>query len=60
MVNAIFDEWKELEQDPSEFLRSLELNTRKRLFASCNFLKKLFLDACNDLGLFDVLPQQSE
>ena len=53
----VLDEWNELGRDPTDFLLSLELNTRNRPFTDCNFLKKPFLDACQATGLFDALPQ---
>ncbi len=52
-LTQVLDEWKELGRDPQEFLKSLELNARKRPFTDCNFIKKPFLDACYRKGLFD-------
>ena len=52
----VFDEWKELGRDPTDFLQSLALNARNRPFTDCNFLKKPFLEACQVTGLFDELP----
>lgn len=54
----VLDEWKELGRDPTDFLQSLALNARNRPFTDCNFLKKPFLDACNDRGLFEALPDK--
>jgi len=56
----VFDEWKELGRDPTDFLQSLALNTRNRPFTDCNFLKKPFLDACRNKGFFDALPQPEQ
>lgn len=55
-LTAVLDEWKELGREPNEYLQSLTLNTQKRPFTDCNFLKKPFLDACQSLGLFNALP----
>lgn len=42
---------------PADFLRTLALQTNKKPYAECYFLKKPFLDACKNNGLFDALPQ---
>lgn len=47
----VLDEWKELGQDPQDFLHTLAFNTKKRPFTDCNFLKKPFLDACQQIGI---------
>lgn len=47
----VLDEWKELGRDPQDFLQALALNTQKRPFTDCNFLKKPFLDACKKIGI---------
>lgn len=47
----VLDEWKELGRDPQDFLQALALNTQKRPFTDCNFLKKPFLDACQQIGI---------
>lgn len=51
----VFDEWKELNREPKEYLNALALNTKHRPFSDCNFLKKPFLDAYNRNGLFETL-----
>lgn len=48
----VLDEWKELGRDPQDFLQALTLNTLKRPYTDCNFLKKPFLDACHQIGIF--------
>ncbi len=48
----VLDEWVELGRSPLDFLEAMALNTRKRPFSDCNFLKKPFLDACQVHGLF--------
>lgn len=53
-LSQVLDEWKELGRDPQDFLHTLAFNTQKRPFTDCNFLKKPFLDACDQIGLFVV------
>lgn len=48
----VLDEWKELNRSPQDFLQALGLNTKKRPYTDCNFLKKPFLDACQQVGIF--------
>jgi hypothetical protein len=52
----ILDEWQEGNRLPAELLIKLARQTVKWPYAECNFLKKPFLDACKDVGLFDVTP----
>lgn len=49
----ILDEWQEDGRPPADYLRTLARQTKKRPYAECNFLKKPFLDACQQMGLFD-------
>lgn len=49
----VLDEWKELGRDPQDYLRAIALNTQRRPYSDCNFLKEPFLDACRRRGLFD-------
>ena len=51
-LTQVLDEWKELGRDPQDFLQTLTFNTEKRPFTDCNFLKKPFLDACHQIGIF--------
>lgn len=51
-LTQVLDEWKELGRDPQDFLETLTFNTKKRPFTDCNFLKKPFLDACQQIGFF--------
>jgi hypothetical protein len=51
-LTQVLDEWKELGRDPQDFLKTLALNTKNRPFTDCNFLKKPFLDACHQIGIF--------
>lgn len=48
----VLDEWKEDGRHPTDFLKTLERQTRKHPYAGCNFLKKPFLDACEKRGIF--------
>ncbi|GKQ57195.1 hypothetical protein QMTAC487_10530 [Sphaerotilus sp. FB-3] len=52
-LTQVLDEWRELGKDPQDFLQALALNTEKRPFTDCNFLKKPFLDACQRKGIFN-------
>ncbi|TGV07714.1 hypothetical protein E4695_08550 [Alcaligenaceae bacterium 429] len=52
-LTQVLDEWKELGRDPQDFLQTLALHTKKHPFTDCNFLKKPFLDACHQIGIFD-------
>jgi hypothetical protein len=47
----VLDEWKEDGRDPADFLRALARHAQKRPYAECNFLKKPFLDACQQIGV---------
>lgn len=40
---------------PTEVLASLRQQTQKSPVANCNFLKQPFLDACNQLGIFNAM-----
>ncbi len=52
----ILDEWKEDHRTPADFLNTLARQTTKSPYAECNFLKKAFLEACNQRGVFNALP----
>lgn len=49
----VLDEWREDGKLPADYLSTLARQTRNRPYAECQFLKKPFLDACQQLGLFD-------
>lgn len=49
----VLDEWKEDGREPAQFIRTLARQAQAKPFAECNFLKKPFLDACEEKGLFD-------
>lgn len=51
-LEQVLDEWKEKGRDPVEFLTTLASQTQRRPYADCNFLKKPFLDACREVGVF--------
>lgn len=59
-LTQVLDEWKEDDRMPADFLRTLARQTDKKPYAECNFLKKPFLDACCNNGLFDALPQPEQ
>lgn len=52
-LTQVVDEWKEDGRSPSDFLRTLARQSQKQPYADCNFLRKPFLDACQNIGLFN-------
>jgi hypothetical protein len=50
-LTQVLDEWKENGRDPAEFLTTLARQAQNRPYAECNFLKKPFLDACQQVGV---------
>jgi hypothetical protein len=48
----VVDEWKEGGRNPDDFLVTLARQTKNFPYAECNFLKKPFLDACRQIGVF--------
>lgn len=59
----VLDEWRwhdesagEEGKAPDAYLRDVSRHAKKSPFANTNFLKKPFLDACQNIGLFEVLP----
>lgn len=55
----VMDEWKEDGREPAQFLSTLTRQTQQKPYAECNFLKKPFLDACQQLGIFSEHPKQN-
>lgn len=51
-LTQVLDEWTVGGRKPADFLATLARQTQDRPFADCNFLKKPFLDACQQIGLF--------
>lgn len=51
-LTQVLDEWKEDGRNPVDFLVTLARQTKKSPYAECNFLKKPFLDACRQIGVF--------
>lgn len=49
----VLDEWKEDGRDPADFMATLARQVQKKPYAECNFLKKPFLDACQQIGFFE-------
>lgn len=54
-LEQVLGEWQEGGRTCSEYMSMLARNTRNRPYADCQFLKKSFLDACQQMGLFDNL-----
>lgn len=52
----VLDEWKEDGRSPTDFLATLARQAQQRPYSDCNFLRKPFLDACQQSGLFDPAP----
>ncbi|QOL16575.1 HNH endonuclease [Dickeya dianthicola] len=52
-LTQVLDEWSAGGREPAEFMATLALQTQKKPYAECNFLKKPFLDACQQAGVFD-------
>lgn len=50
----VLDEWRELGRKPSDYLDAVALSARNRPYADSGFLKKPFLDACQQNGCFEV------
>lgn len=51
-LTQILDEWQEDGRQPTDFLTTLTRQAQNRPYAECNFLKKPFLDACQQIGIF--------
>lgn len=52
-LTQVLDEWKEDGRDPADFMTTLARQVQKNPYAECNFLKKSFLDACQQVVFFD-------
>lgn len=48
----VLDEWREDGRSPADFLKTLSRHAKSNPFADSNFLKKAFLDGCDQAGLF--------
>jgi len=51
----VLDEWKVDGKQPSDFLVTLARQADSRPYAECNFLKKPFLEACRQKGMFNEI-----
>ena len=51
-LTQALDEWQWSGRSPSDFLTTLARQAIKKPYAECNFLKKPFLDACKQVGIF--------
>ncbi|CAD86406.1 MULTISPECIES: HNH endonuclease [Nitrosomonas] len=51
-LTQVLDEWKEDGRDPADFMTTLVRQVQKNPYAECNFLRKPFLDACQQVGIF--------
>lgn len=50
----VFDEWKEDNRLPEDFLKTIKRQANNAPYAECNFLKRPFLEACRNRGIFNV------
>lgn len=48
----VIDEWQEDNKSPEDYLATLTRQAKKAPYAESNFLKKAFLSACDEKGLF--------
>jgi 5-methylcytosine-specific restriction endonuclease McrA len=53
-LTQVLDEWKEDDRDPADFLATLARLASRKPYADCNFLRKPFLDACHQIGIFEA------
>ncbi|MCY0109779.1 hypothetical protein NQF78_15770 [Pseudomonas monsensis] len=51
----VLDEWTEDNRTPADYLKTLARQAMKNPYAECNFLKKPFLEACKQVGVFNAL-----
>jgi hypothetical protein len=51
---AALDEWTEDDRSPADCLAALARMAAKYPYADCNFLRKPFLDACQQAGIFEI------
>lgn len=51
----VMDEWREDGRQPADYLATLTRQAKSRPYANCNFLRKPFLEACNNRGFFASL-----
>jgi hypothetical protein len=52
-LTQVVEECKMYDKQPSDILAMRAQQAQNRPYADCNFLRKPFLDACQQLGLFD-------
>lgn len=52
-LTQVLDEWQEDGRSPKNFLATLARHTKNSPYADCNFLRKPFLEACEQIGLFE-------
>ena len=53
-LTQVLDEWFEDERQPANFLTTLARQADRAPFADNNFLKKAFLEGCDEAGLFST------
>ena len=51
-MTQMIDEWQQDGRSPADYMKSLARNTQSHPFADSNFLKKAFLEGCQDVGMF--------
>ncbi len=50
-LTQVLDEWQEDRRLPADFLATMARQTQNRPYAECNFLKRPFLEACQQKGI---------
>ena len=51
-LTQVLEEWQDDGKSPADFLTTLTRQATRTPYAECNFLKKPFLDACQQAGIF--------
>lgn len=51
-LTQVLDEWQVGGRDPNDFMEALQHQTNRRPYAECNFIKRPFLEACQNIGIF--------
>ncbi len=54
-LTQALDEWREDGRQPTDILKTVTRQAQNNPYAECNFLKKPFLDACSQKGIFGAI-----
>lgn len=58
-LTQVLDEFKLNGKQPSDTLRMLAYQSEHQPYADCNFLRKPFLDACEQIGVFEEITRRT-